>query len=68
MGGEITLQKVINNNEARGIGRMSPDPLLLGGVWGRDYLSPCTSSLWLLNANTRGNIKDWRMRRTWNMA
>jgi len=28
----ISLHKVINVNEARGNGRMSPDPLLLGGV------------------------------------
>ena len=37
IGGEKnSLQKVINVNEARGIGQMSPDSLLLGGVWGRD--------------------------------
>ena len=26
-------------NETPGIGRMSPDPLLVGGVWARDYHS-----------------------------
>ena len=35
IGGDISLQKVININEARGISRMSPDPLI-GEVWGRD--------------------------------
>ena len=30
---EISLQKVINVNEAQGTSRTSPDPLLAGGVW-----------------------------------
>ena len=33
-----TFQEVTNVHEAQGIGRMSPDPLRAGGVWGRDYL------------------------------
>ena len=29
--------KAINVNEARGIGQMSPDPILSGGLWARNY-------------------------------
>ena len=34
---ENSLQKVIKVIKARGIGQTSPDPLLAGGVWARDY-------------------------------
>ena len=35
---ENSLQKAINVNEAQGIGQTSPDPLLSGGIWARDFL------------------------------
>ena len=34
---ENSPQKATSANEAQGISQMSPDPLLLGGVWARDY-------------------------------
>ena len=55
---EISLQKVININEAGGISQLSPDPLLLGGVRGLDCIKKidirlsvflgkhCTIPLW----------------------
>ena len=42
----VLIAKLWTFNEARGIGRMSPDPLLVGGVWARDYHSTCLVSLW----------------------
>ena len=33
---EVSLQKVINVNEDRGVSQTSPDPLLVGGAWTQD--------------------------------
>ena len=45
IGGEnFFLQKVININEALGIGQCHlSDPLFLGGVWRRDYVKHCST-------------------------
>ena len=49
-----SLQKAFKVNEAKGISRMSPDPLLSGGVWARDYFPSASEDMYMFGNRMHG--------------